>query len=72
MTFKYWLLNCSDWAEYGFLSTDVAEDETFPDSDNYFEIMLYLINQNAGEWSKQMFNDAWNEYLTVQGKELAQ
>lgn len=61
MTFKNWLLNCSDYSRYGWLAVDVENDKTFPDTNDYLEMSNYL-EKNAGEMSKQMFKDAWEEY----------
>lgn len=72
MTFKNWLLNCSDQSEYGLFVVDIENDNTFPDSDNYLEMFNYLIGQNAGGISKQLFNKAWEDYLTECNQEEAQ
>lgn len=62
MTFKNWLLNCSDYSKYGLLAVDVENDKAFPDTDSYIGTLGYLIENNAGEMTKQLFQDAWNEY----------
>lgn len=62
MTFKNWLLNCSNYSKYGWLAVDVENDKTFPDTNDYLEMSNYLVEKNAGEMSKQMFKDAWEEY----------
>lgn len=62
MTFKNWLLNCSDYSEYGWLAVDVENDKTFPNTDSNLEIMVYLIGNNAGEMTKRLFQQAFNEY----------
>lgn len=62
MTFKNWLLNCSDYSRYGCLAVDVENDKTFPNTNSYIEMFNYLVENSAGEMSKQMFKDAWEEY----------
>lgn len=62
MTFKNWLLNCSDYSKYGSLTVDVENDKTFPNTDSYIEMFYYLVKNNAGEMSKRLFNEAYNEY----------
>ncbi|WP_336634711.1 YozE family protein [Lysinibacillus fusiformis] len=62
MTFKNWLINCSDYSKYGWLSVDTENDKSFPDTNNYLEISNYLVEKNAGEMSKTLFNQAYEEY----------
>ena len=61
-TFKNWLLNFSDYSKYGYLAVDIENDKTFPNTNNYLEMFNYLVENNAGEISKQMFKEAWEEY----------
>lgn len=72
MTFKNWLLNCSDYSKYGWLATDIEGDKTFPNTKSYLEMMVYLIESNAGEMSTRLFKEAWEEYLTECNKEVSQ
>ena len=62
MTFKNWLLNSSDYSKYGYLAVDIENDKTFPNTNNYFEMFSYLVENNAGEVSKGLFKEAWEEY----------
>lgn len=72
MTFKNWLINCSDYSKYGWLAVDVENDSTFPSTDSYLEMMVYLIENNAGEMSTRLFKEAWEEYAMECDKEVTQ
>ncbi|MFJ7952198.1 YozE family protein [Lysinibacillus sp. NPDC096418] len=65
MTFKNWLINCSDYSKYGWLTADVENDKTFPNTDSYLEMMIYLMENNAGEMSTRLFKEAYEEYKEV-------
>lgn len=62
MTFKYWFLNYSDYSKYGQLAVSVEDDKAFPNTDSNLEMMVYLIENNAGEMTTQLFQQAFNEY----------
>lgn len=62
MTFKNWLLNCSDYGKYGWLTVEIENDKSFPDTNDYLEMSNYLVEKNAGEMSKNLFNQAYEEY----------
>ncbi|TQR26865.1 hypothetical protein C7Y47_24065 [Lysinibacillus sphaericus] len=62
MSFKNWLVNSSDYSKYGWLTVDIENDKTFPNTNNYFEMFNYLVKNNAGEMSKRLFKEAWEEY----------
>lgn len=62
MTFKDWILNHSDYSKYGSLAVDIESDKAFPNTDSYLEMIVYLIENNVGDMSTQLFKEAYEEY----------